>query len=157
MKCKHGIEQEWCSICSRRFGYELVENVYKGNPVIEILKDGEPIHRYDPHFRFGCGRARLIVSCLEVIREFAENTDDVGNTTVTPCTIYSHWIKKDIEISIEPHPDFEHSSGMVIHKPWLKLKELPLGHPHISFGVRKAHALWVLREEIEAWVRKRCK
>jgi len=35
MKCKHGIENEWCSICSAprkkqgKLGYEIVESIYK--------------------------------------------------------------------------------------------------------------------------------
>jgi hypothetical protein len=163
MKCRHDIETEWCSLCSAqtkkhgRLGYEIVESSYKGNPVIEILEDGNPFHPRDPHFRFGCGKAILIFDCLDVIHEFAENTDDHGHTTVKPHTLWSRKFGHKIHVSIEPFPEFVHSSGLEIHKPWLKLKALPLEYPHISFGVRKANALWVLRKEIEAWVRRKCK
>lgn len=44
--------------------FSLVEDRFNGCPVIELLKNGGPIHRYDEHFRFGVRVAQMFVACL---------------------------------------------------------------------------------------------
>jgi hypothetical protein len=34
------------------------------------------------------------------------------------------------------HPDFEHSSGQIIERPWLRLQVLPPDNEHIQPGSR---------------------
>ena len=63
--------------------YHLRTSWFEGSRIVEILKNGGPVHPYDEHFRFGSQKARLLLGALEVIKEFASNTDDEGNTTVT--------------------------------------------------------------------------
>lgn len=161
MKCKHGLKIDWCASCSPRetrhssFNYEIVESIYKDSPVIEILENSEPFP-FDSHFRFGCKKARLILACMDTIVEFSEHTDDNGRSTVKPHTIDSIKFGGEISVSIEPHPEFVHSSGRTINKPWLSLRVMPYESPHISFGLRKAHALVSLKDQIIKWLNKQC-
>ena len=51
--------------------------------MVEILKDGGPVHPFDKHFQFGTKKAELLLGALPVIQEFAANTQEDGITTVT--------------------------------------------------------------------------
>jgi len=47
--------------------------------VLEVLRDGQAYwSEVDEHFRFGCLKAKLMVSSLNVIRAFLEAEDPGG-------------------------------------------------------------------------------
>jgi hypothetical protein len=130
--------------------YQLKFGWYQGSQVVEVLKDGGPVHPYDQHFRFGAQKARLLLTAIEVIKEFAANTDEVGNTTVK-----SQFVNDAsgaiLQIWIEMHVEFVKSTGEKIERPWLQIRRLPDG-PHIGAGVQKAKAISALARELREWV-----
>jgi hypothetical protein len=121
--------------------------------VVEILKDGGPVHPYDEHFRFGIQKARLLLGALEVIKEFAANTDDEGNTAVKSQFIHDE-SGAVLQIWVEMHEEFVRSTGERIQRPWLQIRRLPNG-PQIGTGVQKAKAISALARELRTWVLNR--
>src|SRR5437764_500232 len=72
-KCRHGMPPNMCGHCKRPAGdrYELRPGgYYRGYPMVEILKNGGPVHRYYSHFKFGAERARLLLVGRSVIDQF---------------------------------------------------------------------------------------
>lgn len=130
--------------------YQLKAAWFQGCPVVEILKDGGPVHPYDEHFRFGIQKARLLLGALEVIKEFAANTDDEGNTTVRSQFIHDE-SGAVLQIWVEMHEEFVRSTGETVQRPWLQIRRLPNG-PHIGAGVQKAKAISALARELRKWV-----
>jgi hypothetical protein len=130
--------------------YQLKSGWFEGCPVVEILKDGGPVHPHDEHFRFGGQKAWLLLGALEVIKEFAANTDDEGNTTVTS-QIVREESGVQLEIWVEMHEEFVRSTGELIKRPWLQIHRLPEG-PRIGIGVQKAKAVSYLAKELRKWV-----
>lgn len=58
--------------------FSTVESYFQGSPVIEILKNGASVHRYDEHFRFGCRKARMLLACLPAFKKFGWPSSDAG-------------------------------------------------------------------------------
>jgi hypothetical protein len=117
---------------------------------VEILKDGGPVHPYDEHFRFGVQKAWLLLGALQIIKEFIDNTDDEGNTSVS-----SQYVRDEfgdvLQIWVEIHEEFVRSTGETIQRPWLQIQRIPDG-PRIGIGLQKAKAVHALAREIRAWV-----
>ena len=130
--------------------YQLKTGWYKGSPVVEILKDGGPVHPYDEHFRFRVQKARLLLTALEVIKEFAANTDEEGNTTV-PSQFLHDGSGAILQIWVEMNEDFVRSTGEKIERPWLQIRRMPDG-PQIGVGVQKAKAVCALARQLRNWV-----
>src|SRR3989442_3541350 len=124
--CDHtGLRKSYCSHCNPAIvpepHYELRPSSYRGNPVVEVLKDGGPVHPYDEHFRFGREKAKLIVAAMDLIEEFA------SNSIVESREVQSKRFGLRFRAWVEMHDEFVHSSGAPIHRPWLKLEVLPAG------------------------------
>ena len=117
---------------------------------MEVLKNGGAVHPYDEHFRFGSQKARLLLGALEVIREFARNTDDDGNTTVKSQIVRDN-SGNLLQIWIEMHEEFVLSTGHKIERPWLQIRRLPDG-PRIGIGVQKAKAVCAVAKELKKWI-----
>jgi hypothetical protein len=117
---------------------------------VEILKDGGPVHPYDEHFRFGIQKAWLLLGTLHVIREFIDNIDEEGNTSVR-----SQYVRDEfghvLQIWVEMHKEFVRSTGNTIHRPWLQIQRIPNG-PRIGIGLQKARAVHAVAKEIRLWV-----
>jgi hypothetical protein len=118
--------------------------------VVEVLKDGGPVHPYDEHFRFGVQKAKLLLLALKIVREFAANTDDEGNTTVTSQFVHDN-SGMILQVWVEMHEEFIRSTGEKIERPWLQIRRLPNG-PQIGVGVQKAKAVSVLADQLAEWV-----
>ena len=41
-----------------------------GYPVVEVLKNGGPVHSFDSNFRFGVRKAQMLLACVHILREF---------------------------------------------------------------------------------------
>jgi hypothetical protein len=153
--CDHTyLPKDQCSHCSGGiFGlyphYQLKNGWFQGCPVVEVLRDGRPVHPYDEHFRFGVQKAWLLLSALEIIKEFADNTDDDGKTTVRSQFILDEF-GKTLQIWVEMHEEFVRSTGETIYRPWLQIHRLPNG-PRIGIGVQKAKAVYALAKELREW------
>jgi len=122
-----------------------------GFPVVEVLKNGGPIHRYDSHFRFGRRKAGIIVACAQILRDFGWSTDD-ERLHFQPLIVVDETRHLEVRVSVEMNPDFEHSTGATINRPWLYLSAVGYDDIHIGLGVAKCRALWMVREELSAWV-----
>ena len=115
--------------------------------MVEVLKDGGPIHLFDEHFQFGIEKARLLLAALLVIEEFAANTKPNGTTTVTSQIFFN----EGFQVSV--HRDFLHSSGRLINEPWLQIDAIPSNtNRSIGLGVQKAKAICALSSELREWV-----
>ena len=76
------MQRKTCFHCHRPPRYQLRKFVYNGNRMVEVLRDGGPVHVYDRHFQFGWKKAELLLAALPIIQEFANSPDD-GTTKVT--------------------------------------------------------------------------
>lgn len=56
--------------------FSLKEDYLNGCPVVEVLKDGGPVHSFDSNFRFGMRKAQMLLACVDVLREFWEHERD---------------------------------------------------------------------------------
>jgi hypothetical protein len=119
--------------------------------MVEILKDKGPIHLFDEHFQFGLEKARLLLDALPILAEFATNTKANGTTTVTPQTFLNETKSRKLLVSV--HRDFLHSSGRLIHQPWLQIDSIPFNaNRTIGVGVQKAKAICALSSQLGKWV-----
>lgn len=150
------LPKDQCSHCSAGIsslaGHQLRAGRFECFPTVEILKDGGPVHPYDEHFRFGVQNAWLLLGALQIIKEFIDNTDDEGNTSVS-----SQYVRDEfgdvLQIWVEMHEEFVRSTGETIHRPWLQIQRIPSG-PRIGIGLQKARAVYVLAREIRAWLER---
>jgi hypothetical protein len=112
--------------------------------MVEILKNGGPVHPHDNHFKFGAERARLLLSGLSVIDQFVAKGDEF--------TLEPHSIQGDfgsIRTWVELHDDFIHSSGQRIQRPWLWFARSDIT---IGIGYEKAKAVQALSSELREWL-----
>lgn len=129
--------------------YEATEKHYKGNPVIEILDDGEPFGADLPtkeHFSFGVRKAQMVVAFMDEIARFARS--DGAEPSIT------REIERDVRgvgsCTCVKETEFE-VHGDTIERPYL---ELSAGSRTIGFGVTKAEALLDVEEDLERFVEK---
>lgn len=56
--------------------YSIQEGIYKSNPTIEILVDGNEwgsVFDFDEHFRFGLRKAQMVLDSMPIIEEFSNS------------------------------------------------------------------------------------
>src|ERR1022692_4086293 len=56
--------------------FSLKEGYLNGYPVVEVLKNGSPVHTFDSNFRFGVRKAQMLLACVHVLREFWHSSED---------------------------------------------------------------------------------
>src|SRR5687768_16051500 len=146
--CRHGLPSDRCGHCKRPTGhtFEIRRGSHKGSPIVEILKDGGPVHPFDSHFEFGREKARLLLTALPIIKDFIEAGDAfrleeqvVGDGGEAHGVIA--WVKLE--------PEFVHSSGQTIHRPYLCLRGQNTW-AEIGIGYEKAKAIQALADEVGA-------
>jgi hypothetical protein len=123
-----------------------------GYPVVEILKNGGPIHAYDTHFRFGCRKAEMLLACLPAIKEFGWAPSDEARLRFQPRVLEDRKSGISVKVFVEMHPDFERSTGEYVDRPWLRLQAMPPDQTHIGLGVMKCRALWAVQDHLRAWL-----
>ena len=150
--CRHGMPPDRCSLCKAPPGdhYELRRGSFEGNPVVEIMKNGGPVHRHDEHFRFGLEKARLLLVAEPVIDQFLQAGDQfsLARRTLTDPerqTTMVAWVQLE--------PEFVRSTGETLDRPYLYL-ESQRSSARIGIGYEKAKALRAVRAELRAWVAK---
>ena len=130
--------------------HSIREDSYEGYPTIELLANGGPIHFSGKgRLTFGIRKAKMLLACLEPIKEFAFASDDNERRRFKDRSIQEG--PNSIIVSIHYEPDFELSSGVRVNKPYLKC-ELPGTDTVKGLGAMKCRALWELREEIGEWL-----
>lgn len=128
--------------------YSLKEDALNGYPVVEVLKNGGPVHRHDRHFRFGRRKAEMLLACLPALREFGWATEE-EQRQFERRVIEDRSLGVKIRVYVEMHPDFERSTGMEIKRPWLCLQT---DRRRIGLGMMKCRAVWAVGEDLRAWV-----
>lgn len=122
---------------------------YKGHSYVEIRRNGDSFFTADglkKKFQFGRYKALMLLTCKEVIDEFA-HTD--GRK---PASNVQHCMKNGLYIPVctcTKHDTFETSYGIIVTKPYLKIES---GGTNIGLGVQKAKSLTLLMPEIEEFV-----
>jgi hypothetical protein len=134
-----------------RFSIEEGFDSEHGYPIVKVLKNGGPVHRFDQNFRFGRGKAVLMLACLESIHDFAYASVAV-RLAFQPRVLIDPNRTTRISIYVEPHQYFDYSTGSRVNEPWLWLKTIPSEKPRIGLGAIKCRAIWELRDELKAWV-----
>lgn len=160
-----GLDKRYCSHClKQRRGtqenptFSILTSHYAGNPVVEILKDGGPIHRYDEHFRFGCEKARMLLTCLPILRRFAWPSWDDDRSKIQPQIFKDSRLGMTVEVFVTMNPSFRRSdTDELIDKCWLDLRALPSLETHKGLGVMKCKAVWNVQDELRAWLDRHCR
>ena len=147
---KTRLKRAYCSHCQAPPEYEMVESTYKGSPVVEILHQGGPIHEFDKHFRFGKGKAKLFLACIDIVEELATTPygemPDIENQKVLDS------VSGDLVfIEVESFREMQHSSGRTIKVPWVRLQSGNYPNVRIGFGRQKAKAIVRLRKQLAEW------
>jgi len=136
--------------------FSVVEYYFRGNPMIEILKNGGAIHWRDQHFAFGCRKARIILACLPALKKFGWPSCEEDRTRFQPQVFTERDLGVRIEVFASMNPDFVTSFGEEVDKYWLDLRELPSLEVHKGLGVMKCRAVWSVQDKIKEWLARRC-
>jgi hypothetical protein len=133
--------------------FSLKEDFFKGFPVVEVLKNGGPVHAWDSHWCFGQRKAQIMIACLPSLRRFWETSDQ------DRLAFDSHLVENRahglrIQVYVKMHSDFEHSSGNTVDRPWLHLKALSPDSGEIGLGALKCQAICAVEHDLRKWLRK---
>ena len=147
---KYHFPRAWCAHCTPAENiaaqYELVPaGLANGYPIVELLRDGGPIHEFDEHFRFGRSKAKLILAAMENLERFSRGEKIKGG-------LVSDSHGNSGRIIVQFWPDFMRSDGRYVNASWLSLED-PM-HPGsgIGIGYQKSLACIALKDEILRWV-----
>lgn len=133
--------------------FSLREDYLNGYPVVEVLKDGGPVHSFDSNFRFGIRKAQMLLACVDVLREFWHASDQ-EKLAFRSQVVENHRHRIQVLIHIEMHPDFQYSTGQTIDRPWLRLRALPPDTEHIGLGTIKCRAVCEVKNDLEQWLQR---
>lgn len=150
--CSHCQGSERGTTDNPRFSLKEAFDHVHGYPVVEVLKNGGPVHRYDSHFRFGRRKAEMLVVCLPVLREFGWSTDD-EMLEFKPRLIIDRRRGLRVQIYVQMHPDFEYSTGATVERPWLCLQAMVPDNHHIGLGMMKCRAICAVEKDLNDWLR----
>ena len=92
----------------------------------------------------------MLISCLQVIREFRTATE-AQRRNFRRRLIVNDRRKLTVFIFTEPHEDFEDSTGQIVERPWLHLKTLP-DQEKIGLGITKCRAISAVAEDLKNWL-----
>lgn len=151
---KHpSIPKAYCSCTSaRRNGtptFSMIAGRFEGNPVVEILKNGGPIHRNDQHFVIGVRKAEMLLACVDALKEFGWGSD-AERAAFRPRIVQEG--RDSIRVSIEHFTEFVRSTGELVNEPFLRLEAINRPHLVKGLGVMKCRAVWALRDHIGDWL-----
>jgi len=131
--------------------YSFKEDTYKDNPILILLKDGEPVFEEAEHIKglkFGIKKAKMIINAMAQIEEFlkGENPPEDSKISIPPG-------KYDIKCYCKKYICFPRG-GTTIIKPYLKIWSDDTSITRIGFGLVKAEGLITLKDQIENFIRK---
>ena len=136
--------------------FTLIEEEFRGNTIVEILKDGEPFWENlagaGRHFSFGQLKASAILRCMAVIERFVD-TDGKYPSDGYYVEVQDPFLKRVYHVSCER--SFCTTSGRLVCSPYLDIRK-PDCERLVKFGLLKATALLELKDEIEGFVSSRC-
>jgi hypothetical protein len=131
--------------------FSLREHYSNGFPIVEVLKNGGPVHWYDREFQFGVRKAQMLLACVNVLWEFWQSSEaDRRDFRSPPIVDQRHGLH--VLIFVKMHPDFERS-GERIERPWLHLQAWPGEGLSIGLGAMKCRAIYAVKEDLRDWLR----
>lgn len=133
--------------------FSLKEDYFNGWPVVEVLKDGGRIHKFDEHFRFGIRKAKMLVACVNHLREFWQSSDEQRLVFDQRNFPANEWSLRGRIYSIGMHPDIELSTAERIRTPWIELRASPDGE-HIGLGPMKCRAICAVEGNLKDWLQR---
>jgi hypothetical protein len=129
----------------------VVERSFKGNPTIEILREGQPWgedHVGPEHFSFGITKLRMLRAALPILETFVESRGSKPwpgemqkATDLTGSGIVS--------VEVHKHDDFCRRDGAQIGQPYLKLIN---GKTSVGLGLKKCEAILDLWPRLEGFL-----
>ena len=129
--------------------YSTLIGSYKQSPILEILENEKPLgEKYfglKEHFVFGKIKARLILCCIETIKQFSD-TD--GHLPGAGEDLLLSNEELDLNCVITHHSSFRSRTGGHVEKPYLEIRD-QYGNT-INFGRKRAQAI----VDTEADIRK---
>lgn len=154
------MERRFCSHCQGKARgdvknpvFSITEDEVNGYPVVEILKNGGPIHAYDSRFVFGVRKAALLLASLPALKKFGWGSDEERFNFQTQ-TFNDRELGISAKVLVEMKPEFERSTGELIEQPWLSLVALPSAETHLGLGIMKCRAVWSVQDELRDWMRR---
>jgi hypothetical protein len=131
--------------------YSVTQRTHMGNPVVEILVDGQPwgADRLGPeHFSFGLTKARMIRAALPVITQFADSLG--GNPWPGQTKSFTDLTGAGIiAVDVTKHDEFAGVGGVQVNQPYLEIRS---GQTSLGLGVRKCQAILDLCPRIDAFL-----
>ena len=131
--------------------YSIREGTYKGNPYIEILRNELPFFddiSFKKEFKFGLNKAKMIITCIDIIYLFSITDGQKPEAGVTYCI--NNGIL-NIDCYYKKQDEFTTSFGKRVEKPYLVLESESTSK---GFGLQKAEALLLLKEGIKEFIAK---
>jgi len=112
---------------------------YKGNPIMEILKNDEPFWEDLPgakkNFRFGTKKAHMLLDCIPIIQEFYHSKGIIPNITKSQITVRNSLIG----CKVSRHVWYGH--------PYLRIVDDNMNL--INFGLLKSKSIIELKDTIK--------
>ena len=130
--------------------YSFEEDIYKGHPILRLLKDGEPVFEEAEHIGglgFGIKKAKMIINAMAQIEIFFNSN---GANPPRDSEIYIPPGKYNISCYCIKYIGFSRG-GITIEKPYLKIWS---NNTRIGFGLVKAEGLIALKDKIEDFIRR---
>ena len=130
--------------------YSFEEATYKSNPILILLKNGEPVFEEAEHIRglrFGIKKAKMIINTMAQIEVFFNSE---GAKPSKDSEIYIPPSKYNISCYCIKYIGFPRG-GTTIEKPYLKIWS---NNTHIGLGLVKAEGLITLKGQIEDFIRR---
>ncbi|MEA2016389.1 MAG: hypothetical protein U9O59_06790 [Actinomycetota bacterium] len=130
--------------------YSFEENIYKGHPILRLLRDGESVLDEAGFIigpGFGIKKAKMIINTMAQIEIFFNSN---GAKPPNDIEIYIDQGKYNIPCYCRKYINFKRGDT-IIEKPYLKIWN---NDKSIGFGLVKAEGLITLKNEIEDFIRK---
>jgi hypothetical protein len=130
--------------------YSFREDTYRGNPILILLKDIEPVFDEAEHIKglkFGIKKAKMIINTMAQIEVFFNSN---GANPPEDFEIYVDQGKYDMPCYCVKRINFR-INNFTIDKSFL---EIHSNDTKIGFGLVKAEGLIILKGQIEDFIRK---
>jgi hypothetical protein len=133
--------------------FSIKEIFGHGFPLVEVLKDGGQVGWWDEHFQFSVRKAQMLLSCLPLLKEFWQSSDE-QRRNLEPKIMPNDVDGSRIRVYVKMYPEFELASGRTIDKPYLYLQALPPYDETIGLGAVKCRAICEVAEDLRKWLAK---
>lgn len=129
-----------CSRCNPQIPhYELRECSFCGHPLVEVLKDGGPIHEFDQYFRLNPVEAAALVAVAPLLREFPQIAVNEIRIHQADGAAWGLFKRKG-----------------TIHGKWCEWLEIfdasSVDHARAKVGHQKCEAICALEPQLRAWL-----